>query len=188
MTAHQPPTQADAKAVMAALARGERAALARLIAIYGPGIRRYATQSLTVSSEAEDVAQEVFLRAWKHAHKYDPSKGAVSSWLYRIAVNLCIDHNRRGGFRRFVGIDSMPEPEDDTPGAEVEYGARQRLAQTRSVIRTLPTRQKQAILLKAAGELSGAEIAMALGTSEGAVEQLLVRARATLRARLELEE
>lgn len=82
----------------------------------------------------------------------------------------------------------MPEPEDDTPGAEVEYGARQRLAQTQSVIRTLPARQKQAILLKAAGELSGAEIAMTLGTSEGAVEQLLVRARATLRARLELEE
>lgn len=188
MTAHKPPTQADAKAVMAALARGERAALARLIAMYGPGIRRYAAQSLTVASEAEDVAQEVFLRAWRHAERYDPSKGAVSSWLYRIAVNLCIDHNRRGGFRRFVGIDSMPEPEDDTPGAEVEYGARQRLAQTRSVIRTLPTRQKQAILLKAAGELSGAEIAMALGTSEGAVEQLLVRARATLRARLELEE
>ena len=188
MRVHQPPSPTEAKAVMAALAQGERIALARLIGMYGPGIRRYARQALTVPSEAEDVAQEVFLRAWKHAERYDPSKGAVSSWLYRIAVNLCIDHNRRGGFRRFVGIDTMPEPEDDTPGAEAEYGARQRLAQTQVVIRTLPKRQQQALLLKAAGELTGAEIAMTLNTSEGAVEQLLVRARATLRARLELEE
>ncbi|WP_460272198.1 RNA polymerase sigma factor [Celeribacter sp. ULVN23_4] len=180
--------QTEAAAAMAAMVQGERAALARLIALYGPGIRRYAAQVLTVSSEAEDVAQEVFLRAWSKAASYDPQKGAVSSWLYRIAVNLCIDHNRRGGFRRFVGLDSLPEPEDDTPGAEAELAARQRLAQTQAVIRTLPERQRQALMLKAAGELSGAEIAVAMGASEGAVEQLLVRARNALRARLEKED
>ncbi|PTQ75511.1 RNA polymerase sigma factor [Celeribacter persicus] len=182
------PRQAEAAAAMAAMVRGERAALARLIALYGAGIRRYAAQVLLNATEAEDVAQEVFLRAWSKAASYDPAKGAVSSWLYRIAVNLCIDHNRRGRFRRFVGIDSIAEPEDDTPGAEAGLDARQRLALTRAAIRALPQRQRQAILLKAVGELSGAEIAAALNTSEGAVEQLLVRARAALRARLEKED
>ncbi|SFK06913.1 RNA polymerase sigma factor [Celeribacter neptunius] len=191
-TVGEPPghnqRQTEAKALMAALANGERAALARLIALFGPGIRRYAAQALTVPTEAEDVAQEVFLRAWSRAAGYDPDKGAVSSWLYRIAVNLCIDHNRRGGFRRFVGIDSLPEPEDESPGAEAGLAARQRLTQVRRAIKTLPERQRQAILLKAAGELSGTEIAAALGTSEGAVEQLLVRARARLRALMEKED
>lgn len=176
-----------AQVIMEALARGERAALSRLISLYGPGIRRYAAQSLTVSSEAEDVAQEVFLRAWRKAASYDPAKGKVSSWLYRIAVNLCVDHNRRGGFRRFVGIETVPEPEDDRPGAEEELESRQRLLHVQEAMKTLPARQRQALLLKVAGDLSGAEIAAALGSSEGAVEQLLVRARAALKAKMEKE-
>lgn len=181
-------TPAEAKDLMAALVAGDRRALAQLIQAYGPGIRRYAAQVLTVTSEAEDVAQEVFLRAWRKADSYDPDKGAVSTWLYRIAVNLCIDRNRRGGFRRFVGLEAMPEPEDDTPGAEDGLDARQRLARTRKAIAQLPERQRRAILLKITGDLSTAEIAATLGTSEGAVEQLLVRARTALRATIDRED
>jgi RNA polymerase sigma-70 factor (ECF subfamily) len=182
------PTQAEAQDLMQALALGERAALSRLIALYGPGLRRFAAQSLSVSSEAEDVVQEVFLRAWRKAESYDPRKGAVSTWLYRIAVNLCIDRNRRGGFRRFVGLDAMPEPEDDAPGAEAGMAARQSLERARDAIAALPGRQRRALLLKVCAEMSTSEIAATLDTSEGAVEQLLVRARARVRATLELEE
>ncbi|WP_428926250.1 RNA polymerase sigma factor [Marinibacterium sp. SX1] len=181
-------TPAEAKGLMAALVNGDRRALAALIAVYGPGIRRYAAQALTVGADAEDVAQEVFLRAWRKAASYDPDKGAVSTWLYRIAVNLCIDRNRRGGFRRLVGLDSLPEPEDDAPGPEADMAARQRLARTRAAIAALPDRQRRAILLRASAELSTAEIAATLGTSEGAVEQLLVRARNTLRRAIEGED
>ena len=188
--------RADAQAAMAALARGERSGLARLIALYGPGIRRYAAQALSNSGEAEDVAQEVFLRAWTRAQSYDPEKGAVSSWLYRITVNLCIDYNRRRGFRRFVGLDTVldrgldtgPEFADDAPSVETGISARQQLARTHVAILALPVRQRRAILLRAAGELNTIEIAQALGTSAGATEQLLVRARATLRAQMELED
>ncbi|MBB94250.1 MAG: RNA polymerase subunit sigma-24 [Rhodobacteraceae bacterium] len=181
-------TPAEAKELMAALVAGDRRALASLITIYGPGIRRYAAQALNVAADAEDVAQEVFLRAWKKAGSYDPSKGAVSTWLYRIAVNLCIDRNRRGGFRRFVGLESAPEPEDDTPDAEADLDARQRLARTQKAIAALPDRQRRAILLRVTGDLSSTEIAATLGTSAGAVEQLLVRARTTLRQALERED
>ncbi len=173
---------------MAALARGERQALMRLIALYGPGLRRYMAGALHQPGEAEDVAQELFLRAWKHAGKYDPAKGAVSTWLYRMAVNLCIDHNRRTRFRRFVGLEDMPEPEDVTPGAEGGLAARQQLDRVRGAIALLPERQRRAILLKAAGELSTAEIAAALSVSTGAAEQLLVRARAALRQMVDGED
>ena len=182
------PTPAEAREWMSALAQGDRMALGHLIAAYGPGIRRYAAQSLTVASEAEDVAQEVFLRAWRKASSYDPSKGAVSTWLYRIAVNLCIDRNRRGGFRRFVGLEAAPEPEDETPGAEADLSARQRLARTQAAIAALPDRQRRAILLRVTAEMSTTEIAETLGTSAGAVEQLLVRARNSLRATIDREE
>ena len=181
-------TPAEARDLMAALVNGDRAALAALIRLYGPGIRRYAAQALTIAADAEDVAQEVFLRAWRKAGSYDPDKGAVSTWLYRIAVNLCIDRNRRTGFRRFVGLDAAPEPEDDSPGAEAGLEARQRLERTRRAIAGLPERQRRAILLRAAGDMGTAEIAATLGISEGAAEQLLVRARGTLRRMLEREE
>lgn len=186
--AHAIETRREAAAIMAALVQGDRAALSRLIALYGPGIQRYAAQVLIAPAEAEDVAQEVFLRAWRKAETYDPGKGAVSSWLYRIAVNLCIDHNRRGRFRQFVGIDAVAEPEDDAPGPEHELTARQRLQRVRAYIQALPARQAQAILLRAGGDLSSAEIADVMQTSEGAVEQLLTRARRSLRAQMTKED
>ncbi|TDX25562.1 RNA polymerase sigma factor [Rhodovulum visakhapatnamense] len=182
------PRQDEAEALMAALARGERGALARLVTLFGPGLRRYAAQALTVGSEAEDVTQEVFLRAWHRAGLYDPGRGSVAAWLYRIALRICIDRNRRGRFRRFVGIDAVAEPEDEAPGAEATVAARQRLARVRAAIRALPARQRQAILLRAAGELGTAEIARTLGISAGAAEQLLVRARAALRATVDRED
>ncbi len=178
----------DPREIMEALARGDRLALMRLIARFGPGLRRYASGALHQPSEAEDVVQELFLRAWKHAGRYDPAKGAASTWLYRMAVNLCIDHNRRTRFRRFVGLEEMPEPEDETPGAEDGLAARQRLGRVREAIAELPDRQRRAILLKTAGELSTAEIAAALSISPGAVEQLLVRARAALRKTVDGED
>ncbi len=179
---------AEATGLMAAMAGGDRQALARLIALYGPGLQRYAHQMLTRADDAEDVAQEVFLRAWRHSGRYDASKAAVSTWLYRIATNLCIDRNRRGGFRRFLGLEATPEEAADLPDAEQVLDGRQRLAATRAALRRLPDRQRQALVLRAAGELSTAEIAATLGVSPGAAEQLLVRGRAALRQMLETEE
>lgn len=174
----------EALGLMAALAAGERQALARLIALYGPGIRAFASHQLGDPAEAEDIAQEVFLRAWSHAGRYDPARGAVSTWIWRIAANLCTDRKRRRAVRRFLGLETLPEtalPAAEAPGAERVVAGRQRLDRLRAALAALPDRQRQAILMRTAGDLATAEIAATMGLSPGAVEQLLVRARAGLR-------
>ncbi|WP_095589951.1 RNA polymerase sigma factor [Actibacterium ureilyticum] len=170
-----------AQRLMTALARGDRTALARLIALFGAGVRAYAAQALDSPADAEDVAQEVFLRVWARADRYDPTRGAVSTWIWRIALNLCIDRNRRGGVRRFLGLEAAPELADDDPRPEARVDSRQRLDRVRGQIARLPARQRQAILLRASAEMSTAQIAETMGIASGAAEQLLVRARKTLR-------
>lgn len=167
---------------MVALAKSDRQAMVLLVQRHGPGLRRFLSGLLHTPHEAEDLAQEVFLRAWSAASRYDPAKAAPSTWLYRIALRLAIDRNRRTGFRRFLGLEAAPEPEDDSPGAESGLAGRQALALTRRALDSLPDRQRRALLLRAVAGMTNAEIAAVLDISAGAVEQLLVRARAALRA------
>ncbi|MCB2114870.1 MAG: sigma-70 family RNA polymerase sigma factor [Rhodobacteraceae bacterium] len=173
-----------ASEAMDALMRGDRLALSRLIALYGPGIRAFAAHQLGDASEAEDIAQEVFLRVWSEARRYDPARGAVSTWIWRIAANLCTDRRRRRAVRRFLGLEAVPEaalPDDAMPGAERIVAGREQMRQLGPALAALPDRQREALLMRTAGELATAEIAAAMGLSPGAVEQLLVRARAGLR-------
>lgn len=194
MTATPPTTDtrtSEAMGLMAALARGDRAALAGLIALYGRGVRIFAAHQLGEEAEAEDIAQEVFVRVWTHAARYDPAKGGVSTWIWRIAANLCADRRRRRAVRRILGLETVAEdalPETDQPEAERIIAGRQDLYRLRAALRQLPDRQRQAILMRSVGELGTAEIAAALGIGTGAAEQLLVRARAGLRRMMGDEE
>jgi RNA polymerase sigma-70 factor, ECF subfamily len=167
---------------MAALAAGDRRAMAALIQRHGPGLRRFLAGVLRQPHEAEDMAQETFLRVWSAAGRYDPDRATPATWIYRIGLRLAIDRNRRQGFRQFLGLEAAPEPVDDAPGAEADLAARQALAQARAALATLPDRQRRALLLRAVAEMTTAEIAAVLDISPGAVEQLLVRARAGLRS------
>ncbi len=178
----QPAQDAEAVALMQRMGGGDRQALAQLIGLYGRGVRSYCARVLDQTSDAEDAAQEVFLRVWSGARSYDPGKASVATWTYRIALRHCIDRNRRARVRRFFGMGgAMPEVEDPSPDALRTLAARQDLAQVRRVVAEMPDRQRQALLLKVVAEMETAEIAAAMGTGPGAVEQLLVRARARLR-------
>lgn len=176
-------TADEDRQTMAALAIGDRQAMAVLIRRHGPGLRRFLTGVLTAPYDAEDLAQETFLRVWSTAARYDPAIASPATWIYRIALRLAIDRNRRTGFRRFLGLEATPDLSDPQPDAERNLAGRQALAQTRQALAALPDRQRQTLLLRAVSGLTNAEIAATLGISAGAVEQLLVRARATLRAR-----
>jgi RNA polymerase sigma-70 factor, ECF subfamily len=177
-----PDTAETDRALMAAMAAGERTALGHVIRRHGPGLRRFLSGILRQTADAEDVAQEAFLRLWTTAGRYDPARAAPSTWLYRIALRLAIDRNRRHDFRRFVGLETAPEPDDDAPDSEAQVAGRERLRLARAGLDGLPDRQRRALLLQAVAGLTTSEIADVLGASTGAVEQLLVRARAGLRA------
>ncbi|WP_309665724.1 sigma-70 family RNA polymerase sigma factor [Tabrizicola sp.] len=173
-------------ALISAVANGRESALAQLIARHGRGLAAIATRYLSNPAEAEDVVQEVFVRVWSHAARFDPTRARATTWLYAIAVRLCIDRLRKLRLRRFfglgAGIDSLDDISDTAPATDSALASRQELALTRTAIAALPDRQRMAILLSAVAGLETSRIAETLDISVGAVEQLLVRARRTLRS------
>jgi RNA polymerase sigma-70 factor, ECF subfamily len=171
--------------LLAEIAVGRESALVRLMALLGRDIVAFAGRYLGNRAEGEDIAQEVFLRVWRTAGSYDPARAKVTTWIYRIAVNLCIDRQRRNRFWRIFGradaqdlADILP---DTAPDATAVLAGRQTLARVQAGIASLPERQRMAIMLCAVAGLDTQEIALAMATTAGAVEQLLVRARRTLR-------
>jgi RNA polymerase sigma-70 factor (ECF subfamily) len=170
--------EADEQALIAAVARGDRAAYRGLADRHLRPILRYATRLLGDAHEAEDVTQETFLRLWQHAARYEPRGGKPSTWLYRIAHNLCVDRLRR---RR-----------DHEGGAAIEHAAggerpsgafaqRELAAQVEHALGRLPERQRAAVLLVHHEGLTMAEAAEVLDCGASAVESLLARGRRALR-------
>jgi RNA polymerase sigma-70 factor (ECF subfamily) len=121
---------------------------------------------------------------WRNAARWQPGEIAFKAYLTRITVNRAIDGERRQRLRRFFGLEAAADAEDPAPSAEGSAIGREELAAVTRDIGVLPARQRAAILLSAGGERTNREIAEALGLSEGAAEQLLVRARRTLRQQL----
>ncbi|MEO1491809.1 MAG: sigma-70 family RNA polymerase sigma factor [Pseudomonadota bacterium] len=172
--------QQVAAALVEAIASGQRRALGQLIGLYSRGLTAVAARYLGREDDAEEVVQDVFVRVWRHAGRYDPARAKVSTWLYRIAVNLCIDRRRKRALLRVIGLEETEIPDPQPTPADRIDGASE-LAAVRGAIDTLPNRQRMALLLRAVGGLETAEVATAMGLSTGAAEQLLVRARRKLR-------
>ena len=169
-------------ALLERIAAGDQRAFGALVDRHGRGLRIFATRYLGNAEDGSDVTQDVFMTVWRRAASYDPAKGKVSTWLYGIASNRCIDVRRKRAVLSFFGLDDRSDAVSaDEPDAEARTTGRQELAIVRSAIQTLPGRQKMALLLSVVADLDSTEIAAAMGTSRGSVEQLLVRARRTLR-------
>lgn len=161
--------------------RGEPAATRMLVSLKLPRILGLATRLLRDTAEAEDVAQEAFVRVWRHAGSWQPGRARFDTWLHTVVLNLCRDRLRR---RREISDDAMPETVDPTPDAEAELIEAERGRAVADTIAALPERQREAILLVHYQDLSGAEAAAALDVSIEALESLLARGRRTLRAEL----
>ena len=168
---------------MRLVADGDQTALWRLVHAHGHGLTLVATRYLGRRDEAEEVVQEAWIRVWQQAGRFDPDKAQPRTWIYRILVNLCLDRLRKRRLLSLIGLDDAgPEPDDPQPDAVRVLDGRQRLAAVRRDIARLPDRQRMALLLSVAGGLEADEIATALGSSRGAAEQLIARARRSLRA------
>ena len=144
--------------------------------------------------EAEDIAQDVFLRVWRSAKDYKP-KAKFTTWVYRIAVNLCLDVRKSPHHRQtFVhpsgdsestdgNHDHLCLPRSDASPEDLLL-ANEKSRQIFTALRSLPTNQRMAVILSKYDGLSYDEIARVLGCSVSAVESLLVRAKRNLREKL----
>ncbi len=161
-------------------AAGDQAAIAALVDRYSAGVLALATRMLRDRSEAEDVTQETFLRAWKALPAWEP-RAKFSTWLHRVALNLCYDHLRK---RRESLPGELPEQAEPGPNPAEKMVQDEQVRIIEAAIAALPERQAAALTLCALQGHSQAEAADIMETSEEALESLLARARRTLRVTL----
>ncbi len=169
--------------LMEAIAQADGKAFAALLSRHVEKVRAIGWRMLGSRADADDLAQDVFLRIWKNPAAYDRKKGRFSTWLYRVAANACIDRLRR----------RAPEPLDERmaealaahgPGPERALLEAEQSAQVRAAIAQLPQRQKLALVLSHDLGHTNIEIARIMDTSVEAVESLLGRARRKLKGLL----
>jgi RNA polymerase sigma factor (sigma-70 family) len=169
-------------ALLAAYGRGEVRAARLLADRLLPLVWRTARRLLGDAAEAEDVAQEAMLRLWRIAPQWRPGEAKVTTWLYRVTVNLCTDRLRKSS--RGVALDAVAEPEDDAPGVVAGLIAADRAAALETALMALPERQRQAVVLRHLEGLANPEIAEIMGIGLEAVESLTARGKRALAARL----
>ena len=135
-------------------------------------------QKLGNRAEAEEAAQDVFISVWKKADSWQSGNAKVTTWLYRIAVNRCIDILRRR--KSTTNIDAIAEPADEREDLEANQMLADRNRQLRNALNALSDDQRRAIELVYYGETKQADAAAQLGITLAALESLLRRARAKL--------
>lgn len=150
-----------------------------------PRLLALATRMLGDRMEAEDVAQEAFVRIWKQAPHWRSGEAKFDTWLHRVALNLCYDRLRG---RRELPADTLPDEPDPAAPPEQRIESRTRDERVRAALAALPVRQREALVLTYYQELSNLEAAGLMDISVDALESLLARARRSLRTQLAGEQ
>src|SRR3954453_19241742 len=168
-------TQTDARLVDLVRA-GHSAAFEAIVQRYRRPLLTYCARVLP-DARAEDAVQQTFLSAYQ-AMTRDEADLNLRPWLYRIARNASLNLLRQNGWSH----EQLNENLDGVQRPDQAFDLHERLRSTVTAVNALPERQRNAVLLREIDGLSYEEIALALGVGDGAVRQLLPRARATLRA------
>lgn len=160
--------------------RGDALAFTQLVERYQRPVFNLCYRMLGDFYEAEDAAQETFLRAFNHLKKYDASR-SFSTWLLSIAAHFCIDQIRK---RRMalVSLDDAPhlDPPDGAPGPEAALGQSEMQSRVQRLLSALSAPDRAAVVMFYWYEFSYEEIAAALDLTVSAVKSRLHRARAAL--------
>jgi RNA polymerase sigma-70 factor, ECF subfamily len=166
-----------------ATAQGDHEAFERLVRRYQNPLLNFITRYLGDRSAAEDLVQEVFLKVYQAAPRFNP-RGRVSSWIFKIAYNLSLNElKRRSRLRKMEDHELYREDSADrgsTEAAACHEAAEEFLA----ALNDLAEDQRAALLLRVNEELSYREISEIMGASVQSVESLLFRARKRLRQSL----
>jgi RNA polymerase sigma-70 factor, ECF subfamily len=172
--------EASDEELMLRIAQGEERAFRALVPRYAARAIALARRITKSEADAEEVAQEAFLRVWVNAPRWRP-QAAFRTWFYRIVFNLSLNRRRRAPF---LPLAAAGDPPDPAAGASegLERGETDRLLA--AAIAALPERQRVAIVLTYGEALSNVEAAAVIGTSVAGIESLLVRAKRALREKL----
>jgi len=178
--ADRPSSEAE---LTRAAAQGDVAAFSELVRRHRPRVLRTAYGILGSTQEAEDVAQEVFIKVWNSLSRYH-GQGAFASWLYRIAVNTSIDALRRR--RDDLPLDELQSVGEERPEESVLRRAER--GRVRLAVRSLPPACRAALVLREYEQLSYKEIAEVLQVPIGTVMSRLHYGRQTLKKMLDPPE
>lgn len=179
----------DEQTLLNKLKKGDQSSFKELFDNYHAYIFNVCYRFVGDIHEAEDATQDVFIKIYRSIRKFR-GDSSLSSWIYRIAVNTCLNLQRRKKFNYYVSLDFLmadkssdqPFDVDNIPDVQLERAEKERIVQ--EAIRSLPARQQTAIILQRYEELSYEEIAEVMQTSIPAVESLIHRAREKLSAKL----
>lgn len=173
--------------------QGDNSSFEALLDKYHNSIINFIYRFIGDKAEAEDLAQEVFLRIYRAKENYTP-KAKFSTWIYRIAKNLVLNELRTKISHKLSSLEEMVSTEeggelprqlaDDKPSTLVELERQDLIRAVRKAIDLLPTNQKLAVILRRYEELSYEEIAEVMSCSVLAVKSLLNRAKEALKEKL----
>ncbi len=166
-------------ALLALFANGDADAARELTYRLAPRAHSVALRVLGSRADAEDVTQDAMMRLWRMAPDWQPGSAKVSTWLYRVTLNLCLDIKRRGR-SNMARLDEVPEPKDDALDAPEQLQQKARVDALQDALMQLPDRQRQAVVLRHLEELSNPRIAEVMEISIEAVESLIARGKRAL--------
>ena len=186
------PRDPDAQ-LMLRVKRGDKLAFAELVDKYKQPVTNLVIRMIQDQTEAEDIAQNVFLQVYKSAARYEVSAKFVT-WLFTIARNLCLNEIRRRVRHPTDSLEaparagdeaSVPQHEDHQTTAPPDALLRRELERKiEEALAALPENQRTAILLCRQGDLSYEDIARVIDCSLSATKSLIHRGRETLKSRL----
>lgn len=164
----------------------DRQAFNRLFDHFAPRLKSFMMRKNTSAEMAEDLVQEAMIAVWTKAHAYEPSKGAVTTWVFTIARNLRIDRFRRDGNMPTTELGDYDEASDAPEGEEL-LGRKQEDGLVARALESIPPEQRQILLLSFVDEIPQSEIATKLSIPLGTVKSRMRLAYAHLRRLLETE-
>jgi RNA polymerase sigma-70 factor, ECF subfamily len=179
--------------IMLRVKAGDDTAFNYLVQKYRRAMLNFMFRMAHNSAAAEDLAQEVFLRVYRSRSSYEPT-AKFTTWLYRIATNLAVNHARDTRHERPENTVSLDEPDtetgqtmdvaDESLTVEENILRRERMEAIRQRVQALPERQRLAVLMHKYQQMDYRQIADVLKLSESATKSLLFRAYETLRGQL----